>query len=201
VFVVFEGGEGAGKSTQAQLLVDWLRQQGREVVLTREPGGTGLGRRLRDLLLDVATGSVTPRAEALLYAADRAEHVSAVVRPALARGRVVVSDRYLDSSIAYQGAGRFLSAQEVAELNAWATEGLVPDLTVLLDVDPDVGLHRFAAPADRMESEPREFHRRARAGFLALAEAAPERYVVIDATRPAEDVHGDVQVRVAELMQ
>lgn len=200
MFVVFEGGEGAGKSTQVGLLASWLRDHGHEVVVTREPGGTRLGQRLRDLLLDVDTGALAPRAEALLYAADRAEHVAAVIRPALQRGAVVVSDRYIDSSIAYQGAGRALEPEDVARLSAWATEGLVPELTVLLDLDPEVGHGRFAAPADRLESEPLDFHRRVRAGFLALADRAPERYLVVDATEPVELVQEIVRGRVAALL-
>jgi dTMP kinase len=199
VFVVFEGGEGAGKSTQVGLLAAWLRDAGREVVVTREPGGTPLGARLREILLAVETGVVASRAEALLYAADRAEHVASVVRPALARGAVVVSDRYVDSSIAYQGAGRALDPGEVARLNTWATDALLPDLTVLLDLDPEVGHARFATPADRLESEPLEFHRRVREGFLRLAGEDPARYLVVDATEPTELVHEIVRARVASL--
>ena len=198
MFVVFEGGEGAGKSTQVQLLAEWLRSTGRSVVVTREPGGTPLGHRLRQILLDVETGAVSPRAEALLYAADRAEHVERVVQPALRAGSVVVSDRYVDSSIAYQGAGRVLDPRDIARVSEWATQGLVPDLTVLLDVDPRLGLARFDSPADRLEGEPLEFHIRVREGFLALAAQAPKRYLVVDAADPVDVVHAQVRAAVGE---
>lgn len=200
VFVAFEGGEGAGKSTQARRLHDWLLSTGHRVVLTFEPGDTPVGKRLRPLLLGHETGGLAPHTEALLYAADRAEHVARVVRPALARGDVVITDRYLDSSVAYQGAGRELSSAEVTKLSRWATGGLLPDLTVLLDVDPEVGLGRFDTPADRLESEPVAFHRRVRHEFLALAAADPPRYLVIDATADAADVQRQVRDRVAELL-
>lgn len=199
LFVAFEGGEGGGKSTQASLLAGWLRESGREVVLTREPGGTPLGVRIREIVLDTATAGLGPRAEAMLYAADRAHHVAVVVRPALAGGAVVVTDRYVDSSVAYQGAGRGLWAADVAGISAWATEGLRPDLTVLLDVDPAVGLRRFTSPADRLESEPLEFHRRVRAGFLALAEADPTRYLVLPADDPVDVLAGRIRAAVSLL--
>ena len=186
VFVAFEGGEGAGKSTQVELLAEHLRNHGREVVTTLEPGGTPAGREIRRILLSPSTGELAPRAEALLYAADRAHHVATVIRPALDRGAVVLTDRYVDSSLAYQGAGRTLDQSEVAHINAWATEGLVPDLTVLLDVDPAIGLARAGDP-DRLEAEPLAFHQRVREGFLALAAAEPHRYAVIEAAgEPAE---------------
>ncbi|HWG94348.1 MAG TPA: dTMP kinase, partial [Mycobacteriales bacterium] len=201
-FVALEGGEGAGKSTQLALLADWLRAQGHEVVVTREPGATPAGGRIRQVLLDPETGRLAPRAEALLYAADRAQHVAEVVRPALARGCVVLTDRYVDSSLAYQGAGRELERDDVARLSRWATEGLVPDLVVLLDVDPAVGLARATAGhgPDRIEAESLAFHQRVRSGFLALAAKAPERYLVLDADRPAEQVHADVRERLAPLL-
>jgi len=194
-FVAFEGGEGAGKSTQVRLLAEALGAQGLDVVTTREPGGTPSGAAIRAIVLDPATGQLTPRAEALLYAADRAHHVATVIRPALARGAVVISDRYVDSSLAYQGAGRTLDQAEVAQLSVWATEGLVPDFTVLLDLDPEVGLARAGDP-DRLEAEPVDFHRRVRAGFLNLARAEPRRYVVIDAGRAADVVFDDVRTAV-----
>jgi dTMP kinase len=189
VFVALEGGEGAGKSTQSGLLVEWLTQLGYEVVLTREPGATPAGARIRELLLDPATGGLAPRAEAMLYAADRAQHVATVVRPALDRGAVVVSDRYIDSSLAYQGGGRALSSDEIARLSAWATASLVPDLTVVLDVTPEVGLSRLRGTADRMEREPLEFHERVRQAFLSLAGSSPSRYAVVDATQDPDTVH------------
>jgi dTMP kinase len=182
-FIALEGGDGAGKSTQAQALAEWIRSKGHEVVLTREPGGSAIGQRLRAMLLDVGNTGISHRAEALLYAADRAEHVDNVIRPALERGAVVITDRYMDSSVAYQGAGRDLAASEVARINRWATDGLVPDLTVLLDVDPAAARERFTEALDRLESEPEEFHVRVRSGFLALAAADPVRYLVVNAAQ------------------
>ncbi|GIF15125.1 dTMP kinase [Actinoplanes teichomyceticus] len=204
VFVVFEGGEGAGKSTQVNRLADALRAEGRDVVVTREPGATDIGSRIRALVLDKEHGAgPSPRAEALLYAADRAHHVATVVRPALARGAVVISDRYVDSSLAYQGAGRTLPVQEISWLSSWATGGLKPDLVVLLDVDPGVGLSRVSARgagADRLESESRGFHERVRYAFLDLAAADPKRYLVLDAARPAEQIAAAVSERLTPLL-
>ncbi|MEZ0091367.1 dTMP kinase [Streptacidiphilus sp. EB129] len=182
-FIALEGGDGAGKSTQAQALAEWIRSKGHEVVVTREPGGSAIGQRLRAMLLDVGNTGISHRAEALLYAADRAEHVETVIRPALERGAVVITDRYSDSSVAYQGAGRDLAGSEVARISRWATDGLVPDLTVLLDVDPAAARERFTEALDRLESEPAEFHARVRAGFLSLAAADPARYLVVDAAQ------------------
>jgi dTMP kinase len=200
VLLAFEGGEGAGKSTQARLLAIWLRDQGFDVVATYEPGATKIGNRLRALLLDTAHTGLAPRAEALMYAADRAEHVQSVILPALERGAIVVTDRYVDSSLAYQGAGRQLAVSEIAELNRWATGGLVPDLTILLDLAPVTGLGRRLSSADRLESEPVEFHLRVRNGFLGLAEAEPDRYLVLDAARPEAEVSRDIQQRVRDLL-
>jgi len=202
LLVAFEGGEGAGKSTQVQLLADWLRARGHPVETTVEPGGTPLGARLRAVLLDPGT-VVPPRAEALLYAADRADHVASTVRPALQGGAVVLTDRYVDSSIAYQGAGRSLPAAEVAKLSDWATGGLQADLTVVLDLDPAVGLARAAgrSTVDRLEAESLPFHQRVRAAFLSLAAAAPHRYLVVDAAQPAEQVAEQVRDRVAALLE
>ncbi|GLY05880.1 MULTISPECIES: dTMP kinase [Actinoplanes] len=202
VFVVFEGGEGAGKSTQVTRLAATLRESGHNVVVTREPGATDLGVRIRELVLDKAE-SPSPRAEALLYAADRAHHVATVVRPALSDGAVVISDRYVDSSLAYQGAGRTLPVQEISWLSSWATGGLKPDLVVLLDVDPGVGLGRVDArgeEADRLESEARTFHERVRYAFLDLAAADPKRYLVLDAARPVEEISTAVTERLSELL-
>ncbi|MDQ1124902.1 dTMP kinase [Microbacterium trichothecenolyticum] len=184
LFITLEGGDGAGKTTQATLLEEWLRRQGREVVRTREPGGTEVGVRIRDIVLH-HRGHIAARAEALLYAADRAHHIETVVQPAIARGAVVIQDRYLDSSVAYQGAGRVLDADDVRALSLWATDGLLPDLTVLLDLDPAAARARLDAddkPFDRLEAEKGEFHARVRAGFLDLARAEPERFLVLDAT-------------------
>ncbi|MFE9607826.1 dTMP kinase [Streptomyces sp. NPDC006012] len=195
-FIALEGGDGAGKSTQAEALAEWIRAKGHEVVLTHEPGATPVGKRLRSILLDVSSAGLSHRAEALLYAADRAEHVDTVVRPALERGAVVISDRYIDSSVAYQGAGRDLSPTEIARINRWATNGLVPHLTVLLDVSPEAARERFTEAPDRLESEPAEFHARVRAGFLTLAAADPGRYLVVDAGQEPEAVTSVIRHRL-----
>jgi dTMP kinase len=202
LFVVFEGGEGAGKSTQAVKLAAWLRVDGRVATLTREPGATEIGARIRGILLDRASEGLAPRSEALLYAADRAHHVASVIRPALARGEVVISDRYVDSSMAYQGAGRALPVEEIGWLSEWATGGLVPDLVVLLDVDPAVGLGRASARGeiDRLEAEAVAFHQRVRRGFLDLAAANPQRYLVVDAATDPETIAARVQERVVGLL-
>ncbi|MEU5549256.1 dTMP kinase [Micromonospora sp. NPDC047793] len=204
LFVVFEGGEGAGKSTQLAQLAERLRGDGRDVVVTREPGATAVGTRIRSMVLDTTGDEApSPRAEALLYAADRAHHVATVVRPALVRGAVVISDRYVDSSLAYQGAGRTLPVDEVSWLSSWATGGLKPDLVVLLDVDPRTGLSRVAArsqAADRLEAESVGFHERVRYAFLDLAAADPKRYLVLDGSRPAEEIAEQVARRVEELL-
>ncbi|MGQ5595927.1 dTMP kinase [Streptomyces sp. ESR1.13] len=199
-FIALEGGDGAGKSTQAEALAEWIRGKGHEVVLTREPGATPVGKRLRSILLDVSSAGLSHRAEALLYAADRAEHVDTVVRPALERGAVVISDRYIDSSVAYQGAGRDLSPTEIARINRWATNGLVPHLTVLLDVSPETARERFTEAPDRLESEPAEFHARVRSGFLTLAAADPGRYLVVDAGQEPEAVTTVVRHRLDQVL-
>ena len=200
LLLALEGGEGAGKSTQARLLAIWLRDQGYDVIATHEPGATKVGMRLRALLLDTAHTGLSARAETLMYAADRAEHVSTVIRPALERGAIVVTDRYVDSTLAYQGAGRQLSVGEVASMNEWATGGLTPDLTILLDLSPASGLGRRARSADRLEAEPAEFHQRVRAGFLALAHAEPERYLVVDATLPPSEISREIQDRIRDIL-
>ncbi|WP_338896878.1 dTMP kinase [Streptomyces sp. TG1A-60] len=199
-FIALEGGDGAGKSTQVEALAEWIRAKGHEVVVTREPGATPVGKRLRSILLDVSSAGLSHRAEALLYAADRAEHVDTVVRPALERGAVVVSDRYIDSSVAYQGAGRDLSPTEIARISRWATDGLVPHLTVLLDVSPETARERFTEAPDRLESEPAEFHERVRAGFLTLAAADAGRYLVVDAGQDPEAVTTVVRHRLDVLL-
>ncbi len=197
-FVSFEGGDGVGKSTQLDLLRAWLGVLGREVVVTREPGGTPLGLELRSAVLH--GDHVAPRAEALIYAADRAHHVATVVRPALDRGAVVLTDRYLDSSVAYQGVGRGLGAATVEQLNLWGVEGLLPDLTVLLDLDPDVGLARISREPDRLERAGADFHRRMRQAYLDRAAADPGRWLVVDAAQPADAVAGRVRARLAALL-
>lgn len=200
LFIAFEGGEGAGKTTQSRLLAIWLREHGFDVVTTREPGATKVGMRLRAILLDRETTALSFRAESLLYAADRAQHVDSVIQPALDRGSVVITDRYIDSTLAYQGYGRELPVEELRELNSWATGSLVPDLTVLLDVPPSVGLNRFASPADRIESEPESFHERVRSGFRSLAEAEPHRYLIVDASQDPSAITRQIQDRVQRIL-
>lgn len=199
LFVALEGGEGAGKSTQVRALAQWLTDRGHEVVPTREPGGTAVGAAVRGIVLDPATGDLSPRTEALLYAADRAEHVDTVVLPALERGAVVVTDRYVDSTLAYQGAGRDLGAADLDRLVRWATRGLRPDLTVLLDVDPATGSSRLCG-RDRLEAEPPQFHQRVRQRFLDLAKADPATYLVLDARTPVEAIAAAVRERVQSLL-
>ena len=200
LLIAFEGGEGSGKTTQGRLIAIWLRELGYDVVATHEPGATKIGMRLRALLLDTAHTGMSPHAEALMYAADRAEHVASVIAPALERGAIVLTDRYVDSSLAYQGAGRNLPVDEIARFNWWATGGRTPDLTILLDMDPMAGLSRRARSADRLEAEPADFHLRVRAGFQALARAEPGRYLVLDADRPADAITRDIQDRIRELL-
>jgi len=198
-FLSFEGGEGVGKSTQSRLLGVWLHDVlGREVVLTREPGGTELGVELRDAVLHGE--DVDPRTEALLYATDRAHHVHSLIRPALERGAVVITDRYLDSSVAYQGNGRDLGAGEVEQLSLWATEGLLPQLTVLLDLDPLIGLTRLTGDPDRLERAGDEFHLRIRQAFLDRAAADRGRWLVLDAARTVEEIQADIRVRVTSVL-
>ncbi|TQN33197.1 thymidylate kinase [Haloactinospora alba] len=199
-FIVFEGGEGAGKSTQARQLSVWLRDEGFEVVSTREPGATKLGMRLRTLLLERGDTPMSPRAEALLYAADRANHVQSVILPALRRGAIVISDRYVDSTLAYQGAGRELSRAGMERINDWATEELVPHLTVLLDVPPEEGLARNSGEHDRIESESEEFHTQVRAGFRDLAARDPGRYLVLDARDGEAEIFREVRRRVRRIL-
>ncbi|HEY9499928.1 MAG TPA: dTMP kinase [Terrimesophilobacter sp.] len=201
-FITFEGGDGSGKSTQSRLLVEWLESEGRTVVTTREPGGTELGIELREIVLH-RRGEIAPRAEALIYAADRAHHVATKVRPALERGEIVVQDRYLDSSVAYQGVGRGLGAVEVRNVSLWATEGLLPDLTILLDLDESLGRDRLTAARtkyDRLEAERHEFHARVRAAYLELAAAEPERFLVLDATEEVETIATAIRDRVRTLL-
>jgi len=202
LWITLEGGDGSGKTTQAALLAEWLGAQGRTVLHTREPGGSEVGVLIRNIVLH-HRGEVAPRAEALLYAADRAHHVATVVRPALQRGDVVIQDRYLDSSVAYQGAGRVLDATEVRDLSLWATEGALPDVTVLLDIDPSEARRRLDAddkPFDRLEAEKEEFHTRVRDSYLRLAAAEPERFLVVDATRDPEDIASVIRARLSVLL-
>lgn len=202
LFITLEGGDGSGKSTQSTILVEWLEQAGRTVVTSREPGGTDLGVELRDIVLH-RRGEIAPRAEALLYAADRAQNIATKVRPALERGDVVVQDRYFDSSVAYQGAGRVLGPAEVRDVSLWATDGLVPDLTVLLDLHEAISMSRVAEASsqyDRLEAEKQEFHSRVRSAYLELAANEPDRFVVIDAREPVDEIAARIQARVATLL-
>ena len=201
LFLSFEGGDGVGKTTQIKRLAAVLEASGVDCMVTREPGGTELGTEIRRLLLH--GGEVSPRAEALLYAADRAHHVETRLRPALARGVVVITDRYLDSSVAYQGAARSLGPQEVRDLSLWASQGLLPDLTILLDADPGIAARRAGrrAALDRLERQPGSFHTALREEFLALASAEPERFVTIDADRSVDEVAAQVTAAVAGLIR
>jgi dTMP kinase len=202
VFITLEGGDGSGKTTQAELLEEWLAGRGRTVVRTREPGGTDVGVEVREIVLH-HRGDITPRAEALLYAADRAHHVATVVRPALERGDVVIQDRYIDSSVAYQGAGRVLDPEEVRLVSEWATEGLRPDLTILLDLAAAAARERLDVARtryDRLEAEASDFHDRVRAAYLDLAAADPERFLVVDATLAVDDIAAAIRDRVAGVL-
>jgi len=199
VFVCFEGGEGSGKSTQSRLLAERLEARGHVVRLTFEPGDTPVGAEMRRIVLSPETGRLSDRTEVLLYAADKAEHVDTVVVPALARGEVVITDRYVDSTLAYQGAGRALDLREVEEVARWATGDVRPHLTVLLDVDPREGLRRFEG-RDRIEAEGLGFHDRARQSFLDLAAADPAHYLVLDARAPREELAGRILERVTPLL-
>lgn len=202
LFVTLEGGDGSGKTTQAELLERWLIERGRTVLRTREPGGTDVGVEVREIVLH-HRGDISPRAEALLYAADRAHHVATVVRPALARGEVVIQDRYVDSSVAYQGAGRVLDPHEVRRLSDWATEGLMPDLTLLLDLPPEAARHRLDVARtryDRLEAEAEAFHDRVRAAYLEIAESDPARIAVVDAALPVDEIAAEVRKLVGPLL-
>ena len=199
VFVCFEGGEGAGKSTQSRLLQEWLEAAGHAVVLTFEPGDTEVGRKVRQIVLDPATGELSDRTEVLLYAADKAEHVDTIVMPGLEQGKVVITDRYVDSALAYQGSGRVQDLDEVERVNRWATRDLRPHLTVVLDLEPEHGFDRFDE-RDRIEGESVEFHERVRAAFLRMAEADPDHYLVLDARAPLDEIAEAVRARVEPLL-
>lgn len=205
-FIAFEGGEGAGKSTQVQLLRTWLEQAGHQVVATREPGGTEIGERIRTLVLDHDQGEVDPRTEALLMAASRAAHVEQTILPALHAGAIVLCDRYIDSSLAYQGVGRGLGVEAVQQINAWATQGLVPDLTVVLDLAPELSRSRRSArdggvTGDRIESADHEFHTRLRRAFLDRAAAAAHRYLVLEAAADADQLQSEIRERVHRMLE
>jgi dTMP kinase len=202
LFITLEGGDGSGKSTQAELLASWLRERGRTVVRTREPGGTEVGVEIREIVLH-HRGDIAPRAEALLYAADRAHHIATFVRPALTRGDVVIQDRYFDSSVAYQGVGRVLDPTEIRDLSLWAAEGLLPDLTILLDLDATVARTRLDSARtryDRLEAEKAEFHARVRTAYLGLAADEPDRFLVLDASQPVDTISAAIRERIAVLL-
>lgn len=202
LFITFEGGDGSGKTTQINLLAKWLESEGHTVVLTREPGGTDLGIELRNIVMH-RKGFIAPRAEALLYAADRSHHIHTLVRPALERGDIVVQDRYLDSSVAYQGAGRVLDPDEVRKLSLWGTEELMPDLTVLLDVPAATAKQRQAQSTrqyDRLEAEAEDFHTRVRESYLSLANTDPERFLVVNGELAVEQIHQMITAKVSDLL-
>jgi dTMP kinase len=202
LFITFEGGDGSGKTTQAELLSNWLVERGHTVVRSREPGGTELGLELREIVLH-RRGHIAPRAEALIYAADRAHNVATKVRPAVDRGDIVIQDRYLDSSVAYQGAGRVLDPTEVRDISLWATEGFLPDLTILLDLDETIGRQRLDSDNkvyDRLEAEKDDFHARVRASFLGLAADEPGRFLVLAATDSIDSIAGAIRLRVSQLL-
>lgn len=199
IFIVFEGGDGVGKTTQVDILCKWLANAGHDVLKTFEPGDSTVGAMIRQIVLDPATGEMSPRAEALLYAADKAQHVFAVVRPALERGAVVVCDRYVDSMLAYQGAGRVLQLADLERIAHWATEDLQPDLTVVLDAELRDAVHA-KSDKDRLESAGEKFHERTRLFFLELARREPERYLVLDARASREEIAAWVAARVVPLL-
>jgi len=201
LFIAFEGVEGAGKGTQIGMAEEFLIAEGHAVLVTREPGGTEMGERIRSVLLDPATGLLDARAEALLFAAARAQTVHAVIRPALAEGKVVICDRYVDSSLAYQGWARGLGEPDVLTLNVWATQGLFPDLVVLLHLEPEMGLLRSTESPDRMELEGENFHAKVADAYLRIAEEHPERFVVVDADRPPSEVFDDVRAALEKVLR
>lgn len=197
-FIALEGGDGAGKSTQVKLLAEKLKTLGHDVVITREPGGSPIAEKIRHVVLDVANLGLNERAEALLFAASRAEHVASTIKPSLDLGKTVITDRYMDSSIAYQGIARGLGLEHIRNLNLWATDNLVPDLTIILDVDAEHGLNRVADP-NRLEEESTAFHVVVRDAFLQLATLSPERYLVVSANKPAEEIADVIFERVQSL--
>lgn len=203
LFITFEGGDGVGKTTQISILEEWLSNAQHEIVRTFEPGGTKMGKQLRELLLH-SHEAIGPKTEALLYAADRAQHIETVVKPALKSNKIVLQDRYIDSSLAYQGAGRVLGTEEIYDLNVWATGGLWPHLTVLLDLDPLVAAERMQGrqtAADRIEQEKNDFHVAVRREFLKIAAANPARFVVCDASATVEEIADTIKTRVTKLIE
>jgi dTMP kinase len=191
-FIAFEGGEGAGKSTQLEAFVDWLEARGDDVITTREPGGTAIGKHIRKVLLDPACKDMDPHAEALLYAADRAQHVAEIIKPALEEGKTVVSDRFIDSSLAYQGLARGLGLQDIYEISKWAVDNTLPELVVYLKLDAETGLRRKTSEPDRIELEKDGFHEKVADAYAELARIFPDRFVVVDAARPPAEVHREI---------
>ncbi|MFQ6102607.1 MAG: dTMP kinase [Anaerolineae bacterium] len=199
MFITFEGPDGSGKTTQARLLAEWLCEQGHEVILTREPGGTDIGDQVRQVLHDPRNTAMDACTEILLYSADRAQHVAQCIRPALATGAIVISDRYADSTLAYQGYGRGLDLEALRAITAFATGGLAPDLTLYFDIAPEEGLQRKQVGGsewNRLDAEALEFHQRVRAGYLRLVEQEPQRWVVIDAVRSMDEVQAEIRALV-----
>jgi len=202
MFITFEGIEGSGKSTQAELLVKYLRGKGLDVILTREPGGVEISERIRAILIERGL-SISPKAELFLFLASRAQHTDELIRPSLQRGHIVVCDRYIDASVAYQGYGRRLPVEMIKRLNDWATGGLRPNLTVLLDLSPEEGLKRVrrSKRMDRIEEEDLEFHRRVREGYLEIARSEPDRFLVLDASRSVEKIQSFIREAVERCLR
>lgn len=202
LFITIEGPDGAGKSTQIPFIKRFLEGRGYEVLLTREPGGTVIGEKIRDLLLDKTHQEMSHVTESLLYAASRAQHVLELIVPALKGGKIVVCDRFVDSSIAYQGKGRGLGLRSIVDINDFATCGLKPDLTILLEMDPEIGLKRVRATKepDRLEQEKLDFHRRVYEGYMELVNMYPERIKIIKANRPIEEVSSKIESKLKVLL-
>lgn len=199
LFIVFEGGDGAGKTTQIEKLAQYLKTKNKEVVVTREPGGTVMGKSIRDWLLEQTEVEVDPKSEALLFAADRAHHMYTVIRPALAASKIVIGDRHIDSSVAYQGVARNLGIENIKNISLWAVDGILPDLIVVLDIDVEVGQSRLNRK-DRLDRESKEFHEKVNRAYLTLAAQNPEKYLVINAQLPIEEIANQIQSRVEKLI-
>ena len=198
-FITFEGADGCGKTTQLELLADYLKEKNKEVIITREPGARGLGERIRDILLNY-DGEVSDRCESFLFLADRAQHIDIIVNPAVEDGKIVLCDRHIDSSVAYQGYGRGLDIEQIDRLNMIATNGKRPDLTLVFDIDAETSMKRFGTEKDRMESAGIDFFNRVRKGYLELANQEPERIRVLDATKSIEEIHNEVVKIFSELI-
>lgn len=199
LFIVFEGGDGAGKTTQIEKLAEFLKSKNREVLVTREPGGTVMGKSIRDWLLEQTEVEVDPKSEALLFAADRAHHMQTLIRPALAASKIVIGDRHIDSSVAYQGVARNLGIENIKNISLWAVDGILPNLIIVLDIDVEVGQSRLNRK-DRLDRESKEFHEKVNKAYLELAAMNPEKYLVIDAQLPIDEIAGQIQNRVEKLI-